>query len=143
MIRDCLVYTDTGICLLHRSFVSSSINPEVDSLLVTNFLSAIDNFALDIAKSGLQTIRLIDGTRFYAEKRGCLVFVFIVDNYEKESDVKRKLSRVAERVVEKVGIAATMKGDLFQPFDEEMEEIIVYSLFVEDNWAHVLSKMFF
>jgi len=143
LIRDCLVYTDTGICLFHRSFASSSINPEVDSLLVTNFLSAINNFAIDIAKSGLQTIRLLDGTRFYAEKRGCLVFVFIVDYYEKESDVKRKLGRVAKRVVEKVGIAATMKGNLFQPFGEEIEELIIYTLFVEDKWAYVLSKMFF
>ena len=143
MIRDCLVFTDTGICLFHKSFASSSIDPEVDSLLVTNFLSAIDNFAIDIAKSGLQTIRLLDGTMFYAEKRGCLVFVFIVDDFEKEPDIKRKLNRVAKRVVEKIGIAATIKGDLVQPFDEEMEKTIVYALLVEDNWAHVLEKMFF
>ena len=143
MIRDCLVFTDTGICLFHRSFAGSSIDPDVDSLLVTNFLSAIDNFAVDIAKSGLQTIRLLNGTRFYAEKRGCLVFVFIVDDYEKEPDIKRKLNRVARKVVEKIGVAATIKGDLVQPFDEEMEKQIVYALFVGDKWAHVLSKIFF
>ena len=142
MIRDCLVFTDTGICLFHRSFAGSSIDPEVDSLLVTNFLSAIDNFAIDIAKSGLQTIRLLNGTMFYAAKRGCLVFVFIVDDFEKEPDVERKLNRVARRVVERIGVAATIKGDLVQPFDEEIEKAIVYALFVEDKWAYVLSKMF-
>ncbi|MBD3198124.1 MAG: hypothetical protein GF317_23945, partial [Candidatus Lokiarchaeota archaeon] len=94
ILQDIWVLTSDGITLYNRVF-----NPKINEQLFGALMSAINQFAEQVAEGGISSFELSD-KRFTIIRKEKLLFIASAATVQKEKKVKQELTRICDQFLE-------------------------------------------
>jgi hypothetical protein len=119
ILQDIWILTDSGVAVYSRVY-----DPKVNEQLFGALMSAINQFAEQVADGGISSFEL-SNKRFSIIRRGDFLFVANASAKEKEKKVKQELKKISSKFFESYShILDDWDNDVsvFQGFEEKIED---------------------
>ncbi|MEJ2249160.1 MAG: hypothetical protein P8Y70_03045 [Candidatus Lokiarchaeota archaeon] len=119
LLQDIWILTDSGVAVYSRVY-----NPKVNEQLFGALMSAINQFAEQVADGGISSFEL-SNKRFTIIKKGSFLFVANASNKQKDKKVKEELLKISDKFFESYSdILANWDNDVsvFADFEEKIKD---------------------